>query len=78
MKTIFDLKETLLQTDWYIVSPTNLIETHIQCILNGEYIVAEYVCVSGGMFGCGIYAKIPASGFKHLFDQSKWFNIELF
>lgn len=77
MTTILDLKNTLVNCAWEYDNPSNLQETHIQCLLSDKYIVAEYVCVSGGMFGCGIFTKIPATGFEHLFNESKWFNIEL-
>lgn len=79
MKTIFVLKTELLSSDWEVVEQKNYQETHIQCFLSGDYIVAEMVCVSGNsMFGCGIVTKISSKGFEHLFDSSKWFNIEIF
>lgn len=75
--TTLELKQNLLNANWEITENTNLKETHIQCFLDGGFINAEFVCVSGGMFGCGITTKIPSAGFEHLFNESKWFNIEL-
>ena len=81
MKTIQDLKEKLLATEWIDAEYKNLKETHIYVNLDGDKIYAQYVCVTEGgqMFDCNIFAKaISAEGFLHLFANSDWFTISLF
>ena len=81
MKTIQDLKEKLLATEWIDAEYKNLQETHIYVNLDGDYIYAQYVCVTEGgqMFDCNVFSEaISAEGFLHLFSRSDWFTISLF
>lgn len=79
MTTIQDLKEKLFYSKWDNTDSKNLQETHIQCVLKGKKIHAQFVCVNdyGSMYDCGIFTSISSKGFEHLFDNSNWFNISL-